>query len=59
MKKMTEMYVKLSSRLQSEKGATMVEYALIVALIAAVCIIAVTGIGTSVAAKFQDVAGKL
>ncbi len=35
-----------------EEGATMVEYALMVALIAAVCITAVTTLGTTLSAKF-------
>lgn len=42
-----------------ERGATMIEYALMVALIAVVCIVAVTAIGTDVKATFWDVAGKL
>jgi pilus assembly protein Flp/PilA len=35
-----------------EDGATMVEYALMVALIAAVCITAVTTLGTTLSTKF-------
>jgi pilus assembly protein Flp/PilA len=41
--------------IRSEKGATMVEYGLMVALIAAVCIAAVTAIGTGVNAAFEQV----
>jgi len=37
----------LASREDSERGATMVEYGLMVALIAIVCIAAVTLIGTN------------
>lgn len=42
-----------------ENGATMVEYGLIVALIAVVAIAAVTAVGTGVAGNFNNVAGEL
>ena len=42
-------------RLQEEHGATAVEYALMVALIAVVIIVAVTFIGTSASTKFNQV----
>ena len=42
-------------RLQEEHGATAVEYALMVALIAVVIIVAVTFIGTSASTKFDQV----
>lgn len=38
-----------------ERGASLVEYALLVALIAVVCIVAVTFLGNSADEKFQDV----
>jgi len=41
--------------LADESGATAVEYALIVALIAAAIIIAVTGLGTAIKDKFTEV----
>jgi pilus assembly protein Flp/PilA len=41
---------------RDEEGATMVEYALMVALIAIVAIAAVTLIGTNVTTKFSEVA---
>ena len=59
MEYLNEKYVKVMSRLQSEKGATMVEYALVVALIAVVCIIAYTLLGTRIQAAINDVAGRL
>jgi pilus assembly protein Flp/PilA len=40
-------------RLRSEDGATAVEYALMVALIAAVIIVAVTFLGQTTSDKFQ------
>jgi pilus assembly protein Flp/PilA len=39
-----------------ESGATAVEYALMVALIAVAIIVAVTALGTSLSTKFEDVA---
>jgi pilus assembly protein Flp/PilA len=57
------MYAYLAWRLQSlrnrfsptESGATLVEYALLVALIAVVCIIAVGLLGTNASTKFSTV----
>ncbi|HUF33043.1 MAG TPA: Flp family type IVb pilin [Acidimicrobiales bacterium] len=46
----------VASLKSEERGATMVEYGLMVALIAVVCIAAVTLIGTNLAAKFTTVA---
>ncbi len=47
---------KLLSRLwKDEEGATMVEYGLMVALIAVVCVIAVTAIGTNLKATFTSI----
>jgi pilus assembly protein Flp/PilA len=40
-----------------ERGASLVEYALLVALIAVVCIVAVTFLGSSASSKF-DAVGK-
>ena len=45
--------------LRSDRGATAVEYGLMVALIAIVIIGAVTMLGTKLDGLFQDVAGKL
>ncbi len=44
---------------REEDGATAVEYALMVALIAVVIIVAVRAVGTSVSAKFDLVATEL
>lgn len=40
----------------SERGASLVEYALLIALIALVCIIAVQVLGTSASASFSKTA---
>jgi pilus assembly protein Flp/PilA len=45
--------------LVDDEGATMVEYGLMVALIAIVCIVAVTNIGTNLNAVFSDIAASL
>ena len=39
----------------TERGASLVEYALLVALIAVVCIVAVTFLGKSASSKFSSV----
>ena len=42
-----------------EKGASLVEYALLVALIAVVCIVAVTLLGSNASSKFSKVGSSL
>jgi len=49
------LYAWMQARLRSEEGATAVEYALMVALIAVVIIVAVTFLGTATSDKFQQV----
>jgi pilus assembly protein Flp/PilA len=48
---------KLMNFFKDEEGATMVEYGLMVALIAVVCIVAVALLGTNLSTKFTTVAG--
>ena len=43
----------------AEEGATMVEYGLMVALIAVVCIAGVTLLGTNISATFNEIAGQV
>ena len=45
----------LTSKAKTERGASLVEYALLVALIAVVCIVAVTFLGKSASSKFSSV----
>jgi pilus assembly protein Flp/PilA len=45
--------------ISDEEGATMVEYGLMVALIAIVCITAVTAIGTNLNLIFSDIAAAI
>lgn len=44
---------------RSERGASLVEYALLVALIAVVCIVAVTFLGKSASSKFDNVGSSI
>ena len=48
------MIQKIINFFKDEEGATMVEYALMLALIAIVCILAVTALGTSAKGKFNE-----
>jgi pilus assembly protein Flp/PilA len=61
---MLKYYVSLANFLtqrlgRDDRGATAVEYGLIVALIAAGIIVAVGALGTNIAAVFNNVAGKI
>ena len=59
---MLQMYVKMQTFLAGrtdEKGATAVEYALMVSLIAIAIIAAVTGLGNKVGSSFNKSAGSL
>ena len=51
---MTKALIKIQN-LRSEKGATAVEYGLMVALIAIVIIVAVAALGTNLSGLFQNV----
>jgi pilus assembly protein Flp/PilA len=53
------MFTTLKSMIRDEEGATMVEYGLLVALIALVAIVGVRALGTSVSSLFNNVAGSL
>ena len=49
----------LRARFEDERGASLVEYALLVALIAVVCIAAVTLLGKNTSRKFSSVGGSI
>ena len=49
----------LTSKVCSERGASLVEYALLVALIAVVCIAAVTTLGNNASTKFSSVGSSI
>ena len=46
-------------RTEDERGASLVEYALLVALIAVVCIIAVTFLGQSASSRFTTIGSSI
>ena len=50
---------KLINFFKDEEGASMVEYGLLVALIAIVCIVAITAVGTNLNTVFTTVASNL
>lgn len=56
---MLSLYTNFMIRLRSEKGATAVEYGIMVALIAVVIIVAVTLLGSNLSSMFNNVAGKV
>ena len=59
---LTSLYVRATNRIASvrnQKGATAVEYGIMVALIAAVIMVAVGIIGTTLNTVFESVAGEL
>lgn len=49
----------MKAKTDSERGASLVEYALLLALIAVVCIIAITTLGDKASENFQSVASSL
>jgi len=49
----------LKSMIRDDEGATMVEYGLMVALVAVVCIVAVKLLGTNLSSLFNNVAGSI
>lgn len=53
------MLVSLTSLLRDEDGATMVEYGLLVALIAMVALVGVTALGTNLQSLYTTVAGSV
>jgi pilus assembly protein Flp/PilA len=53
------LYVKLQSLMTREEGQDLVEYALLVALIALVCILAVGNLGTIVNSVFVKISTSL
>lgn len=56
---MTNALIKFHARLTQERGATAVEYGLLVALIAAIIVGVVATLGTQILAGFQDVVDAL
>ncbi len=56
---MSKLIARVTSFAAQEEGATMVEYGLIVALIALACIAAVAVVGTNLSSLFNKVGGSV
>jgi pilus assembly protein Flp/PilA len=56
---MLALWTKVTSLVKDEKGASMVEYALLVVLIAIVALVAIRLAGNEVSATFKDIATNL
>lgn len=56
---MTSLKKAVSNFVSNEDGAALVEYALLVALIAIICILGVTFLGKSVSTKFKTIGDNL
>jgi pilus assembly protein Flp/PilA len=59
VRKELSMFAALKSLIRDDEGATMVEYGLLIALIAMVALVAVKALGTSVSTLFNTVAGSV
>lgn len=49
----------VQSRIKDERGASLVEYALLVALIAVACIVAINALGGNASTKFTEVGSEI
>jgi len=49
----------IQSRIEDERGASLVEYALLLALLAMVCIAAVTALGETTSGSFSEAVSEL
>ena len=56
---MLRMWTAIQARFNDDEGASLVEYALLVALIAVVAIVAVTAVGEAVSSNFDNVQSNL
>jgi pilus assembly protein Flp/PilA len=51
--------IKMGKILKRQKGATMIEYALLAALISVAAVVILSTVGTEIVSTFSDVAAKL
>jgi pilus assembly protein Flp/PilA len=56
---MNKLIIRLKSLVRAEEGQDLIEYAMLVALIALFCVVAVTAAGTQVAAVFDAIVSKI
>jgi len=59
MKMLTELWLRMVRAEDRERGASLVEYALLVSLIAVVCLVAVTTLGTGVNDQIESLTSTL
>src|SRR5947209_1834926 len=59
LSKMNEAILALVVRFQRQDGQALAEYGLLLALIAVVCIVALTGLGVALAGTLSKITGKL
>jgi pilus assembly protein Flp/PilA len=57
--KLRDWFELLRIELKREEGQTMAEYGLLIALIAVVCILVITAVGTGIKGQFQQVVNSL
>jgi pilus assembly protein Flp/PilA len=57
--KLRDWFELMRIELKREEGQTMAEYGLLIALIAVVCILVITAVGTGIQGKFQTVVNAL
>lgn len=51
---LTQLHLRILTGIRSDRGASLVEYALLLALIAMVCIAAVTALGSTTSTSFSE-----
>jgi len=56
---MTKLLAASTKFICDEDGASLVEYGLLLSLVAVVCIVAITTLGTSISDMFTSLAGKI
>jgi pilus assembly protein Flp/PilA len=54
MNLLIQLHLRILNGIRSDRGASLVEYALLVALIAMVCIAAVTALGNTTSTSFSE-----
>jgi len=56
---MTKLLAAHTQFVRDEDGASLVEYGLLLSLVAVVCIVAISTLGTSISTMFSTLAGKI
>ena len=59
LNRISEFVIGLVARFRSEAGQALAEYGLILALIAVVCILALTAVGVAVSGNLDDIANAM